>query len=80
MRGSRKFGQRGGVEGPNLVTFSYVVVFLVDEGKGGYNYNFKRSTMTFRWHTDDDPTLNAGLVILYRWTPTLKNHKKYRVS
>ena len=55
----------GGGGGLNLVTFSFVVVFfLVDEGKGVSKYNFKRSTMTFRWHTDDDPALNAGLVIL----------------
>ena len=53
-------------EGPNLITF-----FLVDEGIADPNVtiNGPSSTrqgnlMVFRWHVDDGPTLNAGLVAL----------------
>ena len=69
MRGSRKVCQRG----------SDIDTFLVDEGKGESNHNYKRATigpptkrhlMAIRWRADDGPTLNAGLVALwFPWDP-----------
>ena len=57
-----------GVQGLNFGNF-----FLVDEGMedtnvtiNGPSWSRQRNAnlMAFRWRTDDDPTLNAGLVAL----------------
>ena len=45
--------------GPALTTF-----FFSSWGEGGSNYHYKRA-ITFRWRADDDPTLNAGLVVFW---------------
>ena len=75
MRGSRKFCQRV----PNLITFFCFVLFLgfffSSFGERGSKYRFmcgpssafQRNTieMAIRWRTDDGPTLNAVLVVLW---------------
>ena len=64
--GSRKFCQRGS-------NFDVVFFFIVDEGWEDPNTTISGPSsacqrnaisMAFRWHADDGPTLNAGLVAL----------------
>ena len=67
MPGSRKFCQRGS-------NFNNVVFFfLADEGWEDPNTTISGPSsarqqnaieMAFRWHADNDPPLNAGLVAL----------------
>ena len=65
MRGSRMFCHRGSNFDKGF--------FLVDEGRedqnttiSGLSLTRQRNTilMVFRWHADNDPTLNAGLEVL----------------
>ena len=54
---SRKFSQRGS---------NSDIVFLVDEGRreDPNTTTISGPSMAFRWHTNDSPTWNAGLVAL----------------
>ena len=73
MRRSRKFCQRPS-GGPTLIKKNCVCVgflSLVDEGRKDRNTTFSGPSlalqlnaiyMALRWHPDDGPTLNVGLV------------------
>ena len=69
MRGSKRFCQRGS----KFDFFSLFFIFSNDEGRedqnttiNGPSWARQRNAIqtAFRWRDDDDPTLNAGLVVL----------------
>ena len=55
--------QRGLCEGVQIFCLFVCLFFLVDEGKGGSKYHYKRAIMCpLAKAADDSPTLNAGLL------------------